>query len=85
MQQLKKANTVIEAYRQLFNIPQSDELVVIYIKGRRNQACSRECNRCRNYHDVCFPAATQIQRTAWSQLVNKLCAKEASDEGVNIL
>jgi hypothetical protein len=72
MPELKQAETLTEAYRQLFNVAEDDELVIVSIRGRRNEACSRDCPGCPNYPDVCFPNPTYNQRTAWHRLMNKL-------------
>jgi len=70
MQKLKQAETLAEAYRQLFSTPEDEKLVVMSLKGRRDEACSRDCTNCPNYSEVCFPIPTHAQKVAWHQLMN---------------
>jgi hypothetical protein len=72
-------------YRKIakkWGIPDNEELVVLSIRGQRNEDCSTECASCPRF-DECFPQVPESQRKSFMELMNLVGRK--ADESCNLL
>ena len=60
------------SYRRIakqWNIPESEHLVVLSIRGQMTEPCSAGCAGCLS-HDECFPQVPDSQKRHWVELTN---------------